>query len=85
MRTQQEIENEIQGLERVKERIPRYAHFNDDNYAAIDAQIRVLREGLTYDQAFDTFTESTHELDHALYAVGWRDDCEDSLVYDWPV
>jgi hypothetical protein len=85
MRTQQEIENEIQGLEGVKERIPRYSHFSDDSYAAIDAQIRVLREGLTYDQAFDTFGQSTHELDHALYAVEWRDDCGDSLVEDWPV
>lgn len=43
-KTEAQIDAEITALEAIKPSVRKMTFFNDDNHAAIDAQIRVLRE-----------------------------------------
>lgn len=76
--TPEQVAAEIARLKAVHPRVPTHSVFGDDNRAAIDAQIRVLEEGMTLDEVHDTFGELTDEgdfsqntLDCALTAHDW--------------
>lgn len=47
--TPEQIELEIARLKAVHPQVPTHSFFGDDNRAAIDAQIRVLEEGMSLD------------------------------------
>jgi hypothetical protein len=93
---QQRITEEIAALAALKPKVRRQSQFGDDHHAAIDAQIRVLQDGLSEDEIYDEFTDPDDEeagrnvLDAALDARFWLDgdwdegDHEgDSPVADW--
>lgn len=76
--TPEQVAAEIASLKAVHPRVPTHSAFGDDNRAAIDAQIRVIEEGMTLDEVHDTFGELTDEgdfsqntLDCALTAHDW--------------
>ena len=76
--TPEQIAAEIARLKAVHARVPTHSYFGDDNRAAIDAQIRVLQEGMSVDDVHDAFGELTAEgdfshntLDCALTAHDW--------------
>lgn len=76
--TPEQIELEIVRLKAVHPQVPTHSFFGDDNRAAIDAQIRVLEEGMSLDEVHEAFGELTEEgdfsqntLDCALTAHDW--------------
>lgn len=50
MRTQQEIERQIKGLEKEKQTLPEFNFFGDPNHLAIDYQIKTLKGEITLEQ-----------------------------------
>lgn len=42
MRTQEQIQKQIEGLEKAKQTLPAHSHFGDPNHEIIDAQISIL-------------------------------------------
>jgi hypothetical protein len=91
MREQQEILDEIQRLEAIKSRVRRYTAFNDDNHAAIDAQIQVLVGRLSLNDIYDSWNDEDDEdfsqyvLDCALEAYNWMADSSERapVSTDW--
>lgn len=76
--TPEQIAAEIARLKAVHARVPTHSLFGDDNRAAIDAQIRVLQEGMSIDDVHNSFGELTEDgeyshnrLDCALTAHDW--------------
>lgn len=81
-KTDAEIDAEIKALEAAKLTVRKRNGFGDDNHAAIDAQIRVLRERMTNDDIYDAFEdaddpENRHELDAAIEAHEWMTGASD--------
>lgn len=76
-KTDDEINAEIAALEAIKPKVPARTIFGDDNHAAIDAQIAVLRKRMSSDEVYaaygdensDAFDQST--FDEALSACDW--------------
>ena len=88
MRSQQEIENEIKALEEMKPNVRHHTIFGDDNHAAIDAQLSVLRLEIDEDDiqdAFDNDEFTDHERSHAQDAHDWlmEDTDEESPSEQW--
>jgi hypothetical protein len=87
MREQQDILDEIQRLEAIKPRVRRMTIFNDDNHAAIDAQIQVLVGRLSLNDICDSWNDEDDEdfsqyvLDCALEAYEWMTGMPISI--DW--
>jgi len=85
--TREEIDAEIEALEALKPRIPARTFFGDDNHAAIDAQIAVLRGEVDEDETFDNEESgewSEHTGTSARDACSWMDgDSETSPSEDW--
>ena len=89
----QQIDVEVNALRLARGRVPRFSTFHDDNHAAIDAQIQVLRERMPLeavhaawgDDAVETFEQ--HVLDAAIEAAEWigaaADAGSDSLSARW--
>lgn len=50
MRTQQEIERQIKGLEKEKQTLPEFSFFGYPNHLAIDYQIMTLKGEITLEQ-----------------------------------
>lgn len=76
MRTQEEIERQIEGLKKQKESLPEYNFFGDNNWEMIDAQIEILN-GADIDEYCDRedYVESG-----ATNAYDWlTDENEDDL------
>ena len=86
-RTEEEIAAEITWLKENKPRIPRITLFGDNNWEAIDAQVRVLEEKMCEDCAADEFEfESGHTISYALQAAWWlggEDEQIPSAKYNW--
>lgn len=73
MRNQDEIDQEIKILRELKQRVPSSSAFGDDNDGAIEAQIKVLEEGIEPADMDDNFDEDedTYVYDSALGAAEW--------------
>lgn len=71
------VATQIAGLERIRDtgQVPEFSLFGDDNYAAIDAQIMVLRDGHDAERAcsFCSNSKSQYVTDCAQMAQDWRD------------
>lgn len=90
MKTQKEINVEIEALKTVRPKVQSCSMFGDDNLAAVDAQIGVLENGWDDDDIYDRHDHadsSEHVLDAALEARQWVDGTSesDSLATDWPL
>ena len=75
MRSGEEINAEIKALEAIKPSVLRSSAFGDDHHAAIDAQLRVLREKMSDDRISNFFgdDDSHYEYDSAMDARRWLD------------
>lgn len=89
-KTYLEVKREV---EEVQLEVPHYTMFNDDNWAAIGAQIDALRDDMSEDDVCDLYDSgdlTDHERDNALEAIAWRDgdydewEAEDGTVIDRP-
>jgi len=57
MRTQQEINFQIEGLKEEKKSLPRESVFGDDNWAIIDAMLDVLEGKEVFDEDYNIDVE----------------------------
>jgi hypothetical protein len=55
--TQEEISAEIARLKEMKPKVRRKTAFGDDNWEKIDAQIKVLEEGMDEDAIYDEWSD----------------------------
>lgn len=74
--TPNEILAEIARLREMKPSVRHYSAFNDDHWEAIDAQIRVLEEGMDMDTAIAEFDPDEEKVGTSLMdsieeAVNW--------------
>ena len=77
MRDQHEIDDEVKKLKEMKPRVRHFTFFNDDNHAAIDAQIEVLEDDLDQDDIdgkYDDGDWSDNERSNAEQALNWREE-----------
>lgn len=76
-KTQEQIDAEVAALVAVKPKVRETNAFGDDNHAAIDAQLAVLRERMSHDDVYDAYGDEDseefdqHTLDAALSAHDW--------------
>ena len=76
-KTNDEVIAEAQKLADMKPSVRQRSNFGDDHHDAIEAQIRVLREGMTEDDIYTKFGDESRDdfaqnvLDEALYAHWW--------------
>jgi hypothetical protein len=75
-KTPDEVKAEIAKLREMKPTVRHHTAFGGDNWAAIDAQIKVLEEGMDADKIWDEWPDDErdmHERDSALEALAWKD------------
>jgi hypothetical protein len=80
IRTQTEVERQVQGLLAEKKTLPIFSAFGDPNHESIDAQIQVLRGN--EDAELYSHTEDYHEYiyQQAIQAESWLNgDNDDDL------
>lgn len=73
-RTPNEVSAELTRLAKVRGIIPAHSAFGDDNHAALDAQMGVLRERMTLEEVtarWDCDNAETYVLSGALNAAEW--------------
>ena len=69
-----DLQMEIDALNLIRQTVPVGGWFpGDDNHQAIDAQILVLRDGLSIDTVRRMYGRSGHLLIQAEHALDWRD------------
>ena len=76
-KTEDQINAEVAALKALKPTIRERTAFGDDNHAAIEAQISVLRERMGSDEVYDAYGDEEaddfdqHTVDAALSAHDW--------------
>lgn len=79
MRTKEEIDRQIDGLNKMRSNLPEYSRFGDNNWENIDAQIDVIL-GVT---TLDDYDESKGSLfSAAMDAERWRDGDNNEDLFD---
>lgn len=63
MRTQNEINRQIDGLKKEKELLPHYSLFGDDNWAIIDASISIL----TGESTYEDYENEDYDIESSAY------------------
>ena len=84
-RTQAEINAYIERLKAVKPRVPHHTMFNDDNWAKIDAQIRVLERDMS-ETRIELMAEEQDDPElyyDAMEARYWLDGGDADPLADW--
>ena len=83
--TAEQINAEADLLEKMKPNVRKFTAFGDNNHLAIEAQIRVLREGLDEGDIYDLQEDGEFEerdVDVALDAQRWAAGEEDEAPSD---
>ncbi len=73
-RTPDEVSAELSRLAKLRDIVPACSRFGDDNHAAIDAQMRVLHEGMStadVTEEWDTDNVDPYVLSATLDAAEW--------------
>jgi hypothetical protein len=76
-KTEEQINAEIAVLVALKPKVRQRTAFGDDNHAAIDTQLAVLRERMSSDEMYDAYGDEEsdefdqHTFDAALSAHDW--------------
>ena len=80
MRTQEQIDEQIKGIESMKEWLPEYSAFGDNNWEAMDLQIEILKGNTTSDDIDTDEDEDSTLYNSALDAEEWlNNDNADAL------
>lgn len=92
-KTEEQISAEIAALVALKPKVRQRTAFGDDNHAAIDAQLAVLRERMSSDDVYSAYGDEgmdefdQHTFDAALSACDWMTGMlasgEDSPAASW--
>lgn len=92
-KTEDQIDAEITALVAVMPKVRELTSFGDDNHAAIDAQLAVLRERMSSDEVHDAYGDAGNDefdqytFDAALSACDWLTGVlasdEDSPAASW--
>lgn len=69
--TAEQVQTEIEKLKALKEQVPAFTHFGDDNTEAIRVQIEVLQGERDEDAIYEEFHDNDHLRHNALYALEW--------------
>lgn len=78
MRTQEEINRQIEGLKKMKENLPETNFFGDNNWEVIDAQIDILQGG-----DYEDYQEADYAIEAAAYdATGWLEGDIDEDLFE---
>jgi len=88
MKTQKEVEQQIEALRGIQEKVRPYSAFGDSHLDAIDAQIKVLEEDMENDEIeYEFESEAQNVLMAALDARQWIDGESDidDLAADYPL
>ena len=92
MKTEKQIQKEIEALKAIQSNVRPTSMFGDDNLSSVGAQIVVLEEAMDEDDVYDRYdrtSSSEYILDAAMTAVDWMNDEEDpdceGLAWEWPV
>lgn len=85
MRTKEQIEQEVKKLEEIKPKVRQFSVFGDDNHAAIEVQIAVLKGELNENGIFNKYEDNDHLRDNGLEALAWmQEESEvESLAEEW--
>lgn len=78
MRTQEQIQRQIEGLKKMKETLPEFSSFGDPNHKSIDAQIKVLNGKDPEDYA----DAQAQIYDWSVDAAMWLDGSRDEDLFD---
>ncbi len=90
MKTKQQIEQEIQNLRAILDKVITETASGDSNTEAVEAQIMVLDERYNEDEA-ETLTEDQGEhvinaaREAAMWLAGESEKEKESLAADWPL
>jgi len=86
-KTSEQIAAEIKSLSDLKPHIPSQSGFGDDNDGAINAQLEVLRDNLSFDDIDmkrDDGEWDDYVYDSAFWALEWMNgNSKDSPSQDW--
>lgn len=83
VKTDKERKAEADALEKIKPKVRAKSFFGDDNHAAIDAQVAVIRGLLTNEQIHGRY-ENDYALTSALEARQWLEgEMDGSLLDEW--
>jgi hypothetical protein len=83
-RSNEEIAKELRTLRSLISRVPSETIFGDDNQEAIEAQIKVIKENMDFEEAVDMFEgQGTHTLSNAVDAVRWLWDDDEPVSQSW--
>ena len=92
MKTEEQIQKEIEALKAVRSNVRPTSTFGDDNLSSVDAQIDVLENVMDNDEIYDKYdrvSSSEYILEAALAAQQWINDEEDldceGLACEWPL
>lgn len=90
MKTQKEIKEQIEKLKAIRPKIRPTSFFGDSNLDKLDAQVKVLEEGLDQDDIYDEWPRDEEDMEvrmSAEEALNWLDgESEfDDLTEDWPL
>lgn len=79
------VAEQIARLERIRDsgQVPEFSAFGDDNYAAIDAQIMVLRDGHDAEKACGLCAEDAED-EYVLGCAQQARDWFDGLMHETP-
>ncbi len=84
MRERIEIEEELEALEELTNKVPPANAFGDDNQEAISAQIRVIRERMDFEDVIDEFEdEGDFILSSATDAWRWLHQDDEAASEGW--
>ena len=90
MKTQKEIDEQIQKLKDVRPKVRPFSVFGTDNLEGLDAQIRVLEKDMDSDDIWDRWDRDEEDVDirsNAEGALEWREgeSEEDDLAKAFPL
>lgn len=83
-RTRIEIEDELNALKELRNNVPPQTAFGDNNQDAIDAQIKVIENRMTFEEVIDEFEiDGDYILSNAQDAVRWLRDDDEPVSDSW--
>lgn len=88
IRTQKEIDRQINGLKEQRRLLPNFTLFGDNNWEQIDAQLDVLEgkqkpDDFYVDESSEDFEDGDNDLYFAaVQAEGWLDGSDNEDLFD---
>lgn len=89
MRSQEEIDEQIEKLKEGRPNVVTHSTFGTDNLAGLDAQIRVLEKDMDRDDIWDYWDRDEEDMDvrsNAEEALDWlEEESDEDLIDGFPM